>query len=445
MYIHSNGNTIVGYFRSSRKCFSFNGSFVLLFVLLVTAANIHKSLARPSHDDDLPHEFNGEEFRDVDNLEIHRVKMVNGVPQEDHPIIIYKEDFVSEDYVPPRNETKTEKHKRRYKDIGHRRRHNKHNITDVMIEEKPEKILFDIIPDKPLIVPEDMHKHRKSHMKLVPLIEGFEVKDTDNEETTSKAELQKRPKKFHRRIRRDASHVLHKRNPYFRHVPKVATGDVQVQGQVQYVYVKHAVPGKKHNGLDLPVPGPKPTSAPARDPNDPISFDNRVAADENDRVIFASGKTTPRTTRRPTESIFRDPRPENFDFSFLNPQRQPTTTTTRTPIFSRRPQTQQQTPQSIFRDPRPENFDFSFMNQGQQTQQQNTISRASTTSRPDPTTQGGISQCVWAIVNCCSSRNSEIRYSCFEQNGCYGAFWGLNPCADNVRDNFINYVADYYN
>lgn len=76
-----------------------------------------------------------------------------------------------------------------------------------------------------------------------------------------------------------------------------------------------------------------------------------------------------------------------------------------------------------------------------------TQSRPTTTRPPaSPQTEpAAISQCVWAIVNCCSSRNSDIRYSCFEQNGCYGAFWGLNPCAERNRENFVNLVADYYN
>ncbi|KAI8130831.1 hypothetical protein FF38_07885 [Lucilia cuprina] len=439
MFKQQNWHTVVGYFRPSRKCLSFNGSLLFLLILLVGGI-AHQTAARPSHDEDLPPGFNvNEEFRDVDNLEIHRVKVVNGVEHEDHPIIIYKEDLVNEDYVPPKNETKAEKHKRRYKDIAHRRRHSKQNMTDVVIEEKPEKMLFDIIPEKPLIVPEDMEKHRKSHMKLVPLIDDFSVlKDLETEEVSAKEELHKRPKKFHRRVRRSTNgeHIVRKRNPYFRHLPKVSG---EVPTQVQYIYVKHAVPGKKHNGLDIPVAGPKPTS----NGKVPISFDNRVAADENDRVIFSSGRPTQRPTSRPVESIFRDPRPENFDFSFMNPQRP--ATTTRTPIFTRRPEvTSRPQQESIFRDPKPENFDFSFMNQGQQTQQQTSVARAPTAS-PQPASEAGISQCVWAIVNCCSSRNTEIRYSCFEQNGCYGAFWGLNPCADNVRDTFINYVADYYN
>ncbi|TMW43064.1 hypothetical protein DOY81_011857 [Sarcophaga bullata] len=241
-----------------------------------------------------------------------------------------------------------------------------------------------------------MDKPRKSHMKLVPLL----PQETSEDNEPNKDELNKRPKKFHRRVRRNANggHIVRKRNPYFRHLPKISP---DVPTQVQYVYVKHSVPGKKHNGLDLPVP--PPTVKPTTEGNVPISFDNRVAADENDRVIFPSvRRTTARPTSRPTESIFRDPRPENFDFS--------------------------------------------FMNQGQQlsTQQVN-VARGPTSPPAPPTTQAGISQCVWAIVNCCTGRSNEIRYSCFEQNGCYGAFWGLNPCADNVRDSFVNYVAEYYN
>ena len=134
--------------------------------------------------------------------------------------------------MPPKNETKAGKHKRRYKDIGHRRRHRP-NMTDVVIEEKSDKVLFDILPETPLIVPEDMEKPRKSHMKLVPLL----PQETNEDSEPNKEELNKRPKKFHRRVRRDANggHIVRKRNPYFRHLPKVSP---DVPTQVQYVYVK---------------------------------------------------------------------------------------------------------------------------------------------------------------------------------------------------------------
>uniref|UniRef100_A0A8D8HRF8 (northern house mosquito) hypothetical protein n=1 Tax=Culex pipiens TaxID=7175 RepID=A0A8D8HRF8_CULPI len=38
------------------------------------------------------------------------------------------------------------------------------------------------------------------------------------------------------------------------------------------------------------------------------------------------------------------------------------------------------------------------------------------------------SKCTWAIANCCSHNSDRIRYYCFEQNQCYGAFWGENVC-----------------
>lgn len=71
-------------------------------------------------------------------------------------------------------------------------------------------------------------------MKLVPLIPQETIEDSES----SKEELNKRPKKFHRRVRRDASgshNVRSKRNPYFRHMPKISS---EVPTQVQYVYVK---------------------------------------------------------------------------------------------------------------------------------------------------------------------------------------------------------------
>lgn len=42
------------------------------------------------------------------------------------------------------------------------------------------------------------------------------------------------------------------------------------------LFSRHAVPGKKHNALDIPV-------APQTD--SPFELDNRIAADDNDRVV----------------------------------------------------------------------------------------------------------------------------------------------------------------
>lgn len=43
------------------------------------------------------------------------------------------------------------------------------------------------------------------------------------------------------------------------------------------------------------------------------------------------------------------------------------------------------------------------------------------------------SSCTWAIANCCSQFSDKIRYYCFEQNQCYGAFWGDNVCRGYYR------------
>lgn len=55
------------------------------------------------------------------------------------------------------------------------------------------------------------------------------------------------------------------------------------------------------------------------------------------------------------------------------------------------------------------------------------------------------SSCVWGIVNCCSRNNLNIRYACFEANGCNGAFWGLNPCSNNVFDAAIGEADRFFN
>lgn len=57
--------------------------------------------------------------------------------------------------------------------------------------------------------------------------------------------------------------------------------------------------------------------------------------------------------------------------------------------------------------------------------------RPPTTERPE---EDGPSRCVWGIINCCTRNNLAIRYQCFEQIGCSGAFWDFNPCSDNILD-----------
>lgn len=53
------------------------------------------------------------------------------------------------------------------------------------------------------------------------------------------------------------------------------------------------------------------------------------------------------------------------------------------------------------------------------------------------------SKCTWAIANCCSQFSDKIRYYCFEQNQCFGAFWGDNVCRGYYRL-ALDEIENYY-
>ncbi|XP_055586766.1 uncharacterized protein LOC129739375 isoform X2 [Uranotaenia lowii] len=54
------------------------------------------------------------------------------------------------------------------------------------------------------------------------------------------------------------------------------------------------------------------------------------------------------------------------------------------------------------------------------------------------------SNCTWAIANCCSHNSDKIRYYCFEQNQCFGAFWGENVCRQYFQL-ALKEIENYYN
>lgn len=54
------------------------------------------------------------------------------------------------------------------------------------------------------------------------------------------------------------------------------------------------------------------------------------------------------------------------------------------------------------------------------------------------------SNCTWAIANCCSQFSDKIRYYCFEQNQCFGAFWGDNVCRVYYRL-ALDEIENFYN
>lgn len=81
-----------------------------------------------------------------------------------------------------------------------------------------------------------------------------------------------------------------------------------------------------------------------------------------------------------------------------------------------------------------------------------------TTARPTTTTASAMGAavgpqrspispgpCVWAIVSCCSAVSNQIRYNCFEQRGCVGAFWDASPCDSEFAKAAIASALNYYN
>ncbi|KAL9900016.1 hadley isoform 1-T10 [Glossina fuscipes fuscipes] len=397
----------VGDFRTKGKCFALHGSFFIVLLL-----SIGHGSCRPEQSDD---DFKLRMIRENTTTTTAATKIklntiANGGEHDNadkdklfilnHPEITYKEDYVNEDYKDP----------------------VKHSVkSDIPITAesykrlKPEKMYFDVLPKKPVIVIENLPKKSKaSRLKVNPLSEDVTDKQSNKLSHNERDEIvHLRKKRSTQTITDNQQNVLQALNPYFRNVLVPCSNCGGANGiRAQYILVNRPVPGKKHNALDIPVrPPPPPTDMP-------IGFDSRIAADENDRVIFSGGSRTtqrPVATRRPPESIFRDPNPGNFDFSFMNPGNQNTQSMRPMGPAGNAPRTTTMRPPAL-------------------------------PSVAPPPAQGnrGISQCVWAIVNCCSTGDSEIRYSCFEQNGCYGAFWDLNPCAESVRDNIITYVADYY-
>ncbi|KAJ8953770.1 hypothetical protein NQ318_015428 [Aromia moschata] len=66
---------------------------------------------------------------------------------------------------------------------------------------------------------------------------------------------------------------------------------------------------------------------------------------------------------------------------------------------------------------------------------------ALSTPRPSPT---GPSNCVWAIVTCCSASSNTAPVNCFEQRGCPGPFWGSSPCESNYAKAAIEAALNYY-
>ncbi|XP_050744345.1 uncharacterized protein LOC108031607 isoform X3 [Drosophila biarmipes] len=316
----------------------------LLFVLLL--ALVAQTSGRPSSEDDLaiipP---------DADNVEIHKVKFVNGVMQKDHPVIMYKEDFVSEDYDPTKNESSPVRHKK------HKRTH--HHREEPQQENDGDQILFDILPDKPIVLEEDLK---------APLVNPIEVAELA--EPVKKEAAGKHPKKYHSRQRRQAYLPTYP-NEY---VLQYYYSTPQKQNVPALIYFKrYQVQGKKPN-----LKGP-----PNRLDQTSVVVENRGEFDlihNSDQSLanFSIYNISTTTTRRPIHDLvplggFSPP-------GFAQPESRPAPAPASRP---RRPSSRT----DGFHFPQ----DFGY--------QENSI-------------------CQRASKICCSQRNIGSQYECFHHHGC---------------------------
>lgn len=68
-----------------------------------------------------------------------------------------------------------------------------------------------------------------------------------------------------------------------------------------------------------------------------------------------------------------------------------------------------------------------------------------TTTTSAPSTTQGPSNCVWAVVSCCSAETNVYPERCFEQRGCPGPFWSGSPCDTEFAKAAVAAALKYYN
>lgn len=465
---------------SKRKCFSL-ASCLVLFVLLMSQAS-----CRPSDNDNTHNNANRDDaltyidndYIDPDDIEWKNFATAVETTPKVHPIIFYKEDIVSEDYDPSKDEndkmTQKQKktkphHRRKYKEITRHHRHRNHT-EETYRYIKPEKVYFDIDPiehshdSTKEVSNEDDNKFNDEdiHVEVLSLLDDVKVNRDPalDGDSPSKDLLDKKPKKYNRRYRRylekekgvdltsQSLHFRHKRNPYYR-----SGSSHHSHNQVLPLQdLKHLLPyyySQPNYPVKMPVKATKYTNAYSPSggtvfcgnnckvnvpTSDPVSTDNRVGEDEPfdaDRPVWGSDNSITRTTsttlppRRTHPPVI-----QAADESYVPP-------TTSRPRF---PATMPTLPPRRTHPPVIQAADESFMR--------------TTTARPripnnvipvesSAPASKSISQCIWAISSCCNS-SQKIRYQCFERLGCYGAFWGLNPCADNDFHDSAIRAADEY-
>ncbi|KPU79730.1 uncharacterized protein Dana_GF17997, isoform D [Drosophila ananassae] len=355
--------------RSALPC----GSIFLALLLCVSAVGVlAEGLPAAEDDSDLaiipP---------DADNVEIHEVKMVDGVFQEDHPVIMYKEDFVTEDKV-----ANTGAH--------HKKHHKTHRHAEPAKSEE-KKIYFDILPDEPIVLNSDLKTGPVSNQDAIQLVKPVK------EEW-----LMKYPKKYQ-------SHSRQRRQAY---LPSLYYHSPYAQNNIPPIYYVSR----------LPVAGKKPTYL-GKNPNWPKKEDRQpVSVGSRDDFLFHNSD------------------PSQADFSVFD-QARPTTPSSSAPprgnsnsINDGEPPSRPSRPSSpwitsappaegILEEAFPLAASASFPSSASASATRPAAParpscRQDTLQYPKEYDYQAGSKCHRASQLCCSLRNLASTYDCFQYHGC---------------------------
>ncbi|KAL5285059.1 hypothetical protein ACFFRR_007038 [Megaselia abdita] len=343
-----------------------------------------------------------------------------------HPAVFYKEDYVSADYDPTAvNLTSSE-----------------NNPNGLL---KSEKLVFDHLPNE---------RHGRHHKRIRHYDEILKRhKRQALSDPNGVFSEQEQPKQKSNRQRRQYYQPYQPNyiQPYnsfnswgsssayngYYVTPNVVSFLPPSYNLPANYYLPVASNNNNNNNAKVPIRGIyyNPISVPgnfgAVRPNPPtVSVGNRIG-DEPDYY-----------EERPVWGVrYENVRPPSSAFT----TRRPSTVSTPPPLLHGRDRPTQNTPPPLLHG-RDRPTQPPFVN-GRDNNPA-TPAPPATTRRPQvqttqrPTTQE-LSKCVWAIVSCCSRGSTNVVYQCFEQMGCQGAFWGLNPCANEIQDEALD-AADRY-
>lgn len=415
----------------------------MVFVLLLSQTSCRPSENDSDNGSNVGLAHSEKDYVDPDEIDWKNFAAVETKPKV-HPIIVYKEDMVDENYGKEINDGVLDNHFKninsykvgKHKEIsGH---HKKNNQNKGFGQLKTEMVYFSTNPaqqrevnqnidtkldgksNKDEIQFETIHSYNKENNKY-----DSGLPTEEHELNISKRLLER---KYIHRHRRDVSvengslqkrvNLRHKRNPFYyrtSHNANQLSYYSYLSPNQPTVFVvknidvtKHPVKSPYYHNAYSPNIG-KPHGKPIAIPNITSRFD------DSDRPVWPIDVSTRRPPGPPARTLPpRRPAPpiiQYGDEDFV------TTASVR--------------PRPVVATPALE----TVRTQGSAFQ-----AAATTTSRP--LTSRALSACIWAISSCCNT-NGKIRYECFERLGCDGVFWDLNPCADEVFSSVLKATDEY--